>query len=98
MFEIINHNLIKMKKVLLLLLLSTSISYGQLGYWTAYNFNVKPGSEETVLNLFNQYFGSNDLPKGITVTLFENHFRDAEWNFSHQVLFNGSLDAMDDQY
>jgi hypothetical protein len=98
MFEIINHNLIKMKKVLLLLLLSTSISYGQLGYWTAYNFNVKPGSEETVLNLFNQYFGSNDLPKGITVTLFENHFRDAEWNFSHQVLFNGSLDAMADQY
>jgi len=75
-----------------------SISYGQIGYWTAYNFNVKPGSEETVVNLFNQYFGNNDLPEGITITLFENHFKDAEWNFSHQVLFNGSLDAMALQY
>jgi len=87
-----------MKRFILLFTLFTSISYGQIGYWTAYNFNVKPGSEETVLNLFKQYFGSNDLPKGITVTLFENHFKDPERNYSHEVVFNGSLDAMAEQY
>ena len=31
-----------MKKLILLITLFTSISYGQLGYWTAYNFDVKP--------------------------------------------------------
>ena len=60
-----------MKKLILLFTFFTIYSYGQLGYWTAYNFNVKPGSEETVLNLFKEYFGNNDLPKGITVSLFE---------------------------
>ena len=59
--SIINHKSIKMKKIILLFTLFTSISYGQIGYWTAYNFNVMPGSEETVLNLFKQYFGTSSM-------------------------------------
>ena len=38
------------------------------------------------------------VAEGVTVTLFENHFKDPDWNFSHQILFNGSLDAMSSQY
>ena len=65
-----------MKKLLsFILLLSVFNSYSQIGYWTAYNFNVQPGSEELVLKYFNDYFSKNKLAEGVTVSLFENHLK-----------------------
>ena len=88
-----------MKKILsFILLLSVFNSYSQIGYWTAYNFNVQPGSEELVLKYFNDYFSKNKLAEGVTVSLFENHFKDSNWNYSHQILFIGPLDGLAAQY
>ena len=54
---IINHKSIKMKKLLFTLFLTVCMStQAQIGYWTAYQFDVNPGSEELVLKLFNEYF------------------------------------------
>ena len=88
-----------MKKILSIILLLLSINlYSQVGYWTAYNFQVEEGSEELVLKYFNEYFSNNKLAEGVTVSLFENHFKDADWNFSHQILFVGPLDGLSTQY
>ena len=88
-----------MKKILSIILLLFAInSYSQVGYWTAYNFNVEEGSEELVLKYFNEYFSNNKLAEGVTVSLFENHFKDTGWNFSHQILFGGPLDGLAEQY
>ena len=88
-----------MKKIFFIILFVLSMSLkAQIGYWTAYQFDVKQGSEELVVKLFNDYFSKYGAAEGVTVALFENHFKDADWNFSHQILFNGSLDAMSNQY
>ena len=87
----------KLLYVFILLILSIN-SYSQVGYWTAYNFQVEEGSEELVLKYFNEYFSNNKLAEGVTVSLFENHFKDADWNFSHQILFVGPLDGLATQY
>ena len=86
------------KKLSIILLLLAVNSYSQIGYWTAYNFNVEPGSEELVLKYFNDYFSKNKLAEGVTVSLFENHFKDSNWNFSHQILFGGPLESLAAQY
>ena len=88
-----------MKKLIFTAFLTVCFSaQAQIGYWTAYQFDVNPGSEELVLKLFNEYFSKYGTAEGVTVALFENHFKDPDWNFSHQILFNGSLDAMSNQY
>ncbi len=88
-----------MKKYILITFFVVCFSaQAQVGYWTAYQFDVNPGSEELVLKLFDEYFSKYGVSEGVTVTLFENHFKDPDWNFSHQILFNGSLDAMSNQY
>lgn len=81
-----------------LLCLFFQMSWAQTAYWTAYNFTVKPGSDETVLQLTKNYFEENPTPEGISVYLFENHFRDKGNNFSHSFIWAGTLDAMGNQY
>ena len=45
-----------MKKLFITTLFAICLSaQAQIGYWTAYQFDVNPGSEELVLKLFNEY-------------------------------------------
>lgn len=43
------------------------------------------------------YF-SEHKTEGVTVSLYENHFNDSDNNFTHSVVFSGSLDAMGNMY
>ena len=52
---IINHKSIKLKKLFITTFFAICLSaQAQIGYWTAYQFDVNPGSEELVLTL-NEY-------------------------------------------
>ena len=73
------------------------ICSGQDVYFTIYNFNVESENVSTVANLFDDYFSKNK-PDGVMVSLWENHFNDSGNNFSHAVVFSGSLDAIGDMY
>jgi hypothetical protein len=94
------HKAIKMKKIILSLLLLTTLNlFAQENYWTSYNFNVDVEDEEIVAKLTNDYFSSpNSKAEGVTVFLFENHFKDISNNASHTIAFTGTLDAMGKQY
>ena len=85
-----------MKKLLFLLaIILTTSAFAQEYYWTTYSFNVEPEDEEIVIKLANDYFSSpNSKADGVTVYLFENHFKDKILNSSHQIAFTGTLDAM----
>jgi len=89
-----------MKKVFLSILLITSLNLAaQEYYWTTYSFNVEAEDEEIVTKLVNDYFSSpNSKADGVTVYLFENHFKDNGINSSHQIAFTGTLEAMGNQY
>ena len=67
-----------MKKLLMLLaLVFTTSMFAQEYYWTTYSFNLDPEDEEIVTKLVNDYFSSpNSKADGVTVYLFENHFKD----------------------
>jgi hypothetical protein len=47
--------------------------------------------------LFDDYFSTNK-PDAVTVSLYENHFNDSGNNFSHSVVFAGTLDAIGGMY
>jgi len=66
-------------------------------YFTTYNFTVEPHNVDAVFNLMDNYFSKNK-PEGVTVSLYENHFNDSGHNFTHGVVFSGSLDALADMY
>lgn len=89
-----------MKKLILSILLITSLNLAaQEYYWTTYSFNVEAEDEEIVTKLVNDYFSSpNSKADGVTVYLFENHFKDNGINSSHQIAFTGTLEAMGNQY
>jgi hypothetical protein len=89
-----------MKKLLLLFAIVFSSSlFAQEYYWTSYSFNVAPEDEEIVAKLTNDYFSlPNSKVDGVTVFLFENHFKDNSFNASHTIVFTGTLDAMGNQY
>jgi hypothetical protein len=89
-----------MKKIILSLLLLTSLNLlAQETYWTDYAFNVEVEDEEIVTKLTNDYFSSpNSKAEGVTVLLFENHFKPSSNNASHTIVFTGTLDAMGKQY
>ena len=89
-----------MKKLLLLFAIVFSSSlFAQEYYWTSYSFNVAPEDEEIVAKLTNDYFSlPNSKVDGVTVFLFENHFKDNSNNASHTIVFTGTLDAMGNQY
>jgi hypothetical protein len=66
--------------------------------FTSYSFNVEPKDQNTVLQLYKDYFGKKEnLVKGITVTLYENHFRGKDIA-THDVVFSGTADAMGAAY
>lgn len=83
-----------MKNILtsLLLMVTFAIS-AQQSYWTNYRFIVEPQNEATVVKLIDDYFKEHKW-EGVTVSLYENHFYDADNKFTHVLVLSGSLDAM----
>jgi len=71
--------------------------YAQETYFTIYNFTVVPQEIETIHRLVNDYYTAHK-PDGITVYLYENHFNDSGNNFTHSIVFAGSLDAIGNMY
>jgi hypothetical protein len=89
---------LNMKKLItgLCLFMVMAIS-AQETYFTSYNFIVEPSQESTVVKLITDYFTTHKI-EGVTVSLWENHFNDSGNNFTHGIVFSGSLDAMGAQY
>ena len=73
------------------------ICTAQESHFTVYNFTVESSDVSTVFKLFDDYFSSNK-PADVAVSLYENHFNDSGNNFTHSVVFSGSLDAMGGMY
>ncbi|MBT8289739.1 MAG: hypothetical protein KJO93_02820 [Muriicola sp.] len=87
-----------MKKLSILIILLVAINVSaQEAYFTSYNFIVEPSQQNTVVKLISDYFTANKT-EGVTVSLWENHFNDPGNNFTHMIVFSGSLDAMGNQY
>jgi hypothetical protein len=87
-----------MKKLILICALFCGLfCSAQDTYFTIYNFTVEAQNVSTVATLFNDYFSKNK-PEGVTVSLYENHFNDSGNNFSHSVVFTGTLDAIGGMY
>ena len=65
----------------------------QTTMFTSYTFNVEPKNEQTVLKLYNDYFGKKEhLIKGVSVSLFQNHFKSND-DATHEVIFVGTPEA-----
>jgi hypothetical protein len=89
-----------MKKLSLLtvILFAAFSSINAQSIFTSYSFNVEPKDQNTVLQLYKDYFGKKEnLVKGITVTLYENHFRGRDIA-THDVVFSGTPEAMGAAY
>lgn len=69
----------------------------QDSYFTVYNFSVSAEDVSTIYDLVEDYYSENK-PEGVTVSLYENHFNDSGNNFTHSIIFSGSLDAMGGMY
>ncbi len=70
----------------------------QTTMFTSYSFNVAPKDDQTVYNLYKDYFGKKEnIIKGVTVTLFQNHFKGID-DATHEVVFAGTSDAMGEAY
>ena len=85
-----------MKKLFLLsiILVTAFSSVNAQAIFTSYSFNVKPKDQSTVLQLYKNYFAKKEnLIKGITVSLYENHFM-AKGIATHEVIFTGTPEAM----
>ena len=66
-------------------------------YFTVYNFSVAAEDVSSVYDLVDGYYSKNK-PDGVTVSLYENHFNDKGYNFTHSIVFSGTLDAMGGMY
>ena len=87
-----------MKKLILISALFLGlICTAQDLHFTIYNFSVESENVSSVYGLFDGYFSKNK-PEGVTVSLYENHFKDSGNNFTHSVVFAGSLDALGGMY
>lgn len=83
-----------MKKLITCLLLFTTLAISaQEVYWTNYSFIVEPENEAIVFKLIDDYFKAHKT-EGVTVTLYANHFHDAENEQTHVIGFSGTLDAL----
>ena len=85
-----------MKKLFLftILLVAAFSSLNAQTIFTSYSFNVEPKDESKVLELYKNYFGNKaNLIKGVTVSLYENHFK-AKDIATHEVIFTGTPEAM----
>lgn len=89
-----------MKNLLLgVFTLYTTFLSAQEYHWTAYNFTVAAEDVEIVGKLMGDYFEvEGNKVAGVTVFLFENHFNDNEMNFTHSLIFTGTIDAIGAQY
>ena len=96
--NVINHKPITMKKTILILILISTMSFGQTRYWTSYNVTIEPENVEAVYNLFDDYFKSNPTSEDVDAYLYENHFRDYGNNYTHSFIWAGSLEGMGAQY
>lgn len=85
------------KTILLLFLICTLGVQAQNDYWTSYTFEVEPQNVSTVYNLVDSYYKAHKAA-GVSVRLFENHFKDHGNNYTHAIVFSGSLDAMGAMY
>lgn len=94
--NVINHKSITMKKIILILI--STMSFGQTRYWTSYNVTIEPENIEAVYNLFDDYFKSNPTSEDVDAYLYENHFRDYGNNYTHSFIWAGSLEGMGAQY
>lgn len=87
-----------MKKFIFILFLAFTMAVqAQTEYWTSYTFVVEQQNVQTVYNLVDSYYKAHK-PAGVSVRLFENHFRDQGNNYTHALVFSGSLDAMGNMY
>lgn len=85
-----------MKKLSLLtiILFAAFSSMNAQTIFTTYSFNVEPKDEYTVSQLYKEYFSKKErLIKGVTVYLYENHFK-AKDVATHEVVFTGTPEAM----
>lgn len=85
------------KTILILCLLGALVMNAQESYFTVYNFSVEPQNVSAIYKLFDDYYSKNK-PNGVSVSLYENHFNDAGNNFTHSVVFGGSLDNLGNMY
>ena len=79
------------------LFLVSSFIFSQNNYWTSYNFSVDGKDAETIVSLMDSYFKDN-LPEGVSVILYENHFRDTRNQYTHQLIWSGPLKDLSDTY
>ena len=89
-----------MKKIFsILLIFMGSFLQAQEYYWSSYNITVADQDIETVAGLMDAYFNKEDSKNaGISVYLFENHFFDHSVDYTHSIVFTGSLDDLSNQY
>ena len=88
-----------MKIIILLLSLTiTSVTFAQTRYWTSYNFSIEPQNQAAVYKLLDDYFTAKPTSDDVNAYLYENHFKDNGNNYSHSLIWAGSLDGMGAQY
>lgn len=89
-----------MKKLSLLtiILFAAFSSINAQGIFSSYAFNVEPRDQATVFQLYKNYFGKKEnLIKGVTVALYENHFRGKDVA-THELVVTGTPEAMGAAY
>ena len=89
-----------MKKVFsILLIFMGSFLQAQEYYWSSYNITVADQDIETVAGLMDAYFSQEGSKNaGVNVYLFENHFFDHSVDYTHSIVFTGSLEDLSNQY
>ena len=89
-----------MKKLSLLtiILFAAFSSINAQSIFTSYSFNVEPKDQNTVLQLYKEYFGKKEnLIKGVTIALYENHFKGRDIA-THEMIASGTAEAMGAAY
>jgi len=89
-----------MKKLSLLAIMMFAIfsSINAQGIFSSYSFNVEPKDQNTVLQLYKEYFSKKEnLIKGVTITLYENHFKGKDIA-THEMVASGTPEAMGAAY
>ena len=83
-----------MKKlsILAIIIFATISSLSAQSIFTSYAFNIEPKDQTTVLQLYKNYFEKHPN-KGVTATLYENHFK-GEQVATHELVFSGPAELM----
>ena len=89
-----------MKKLSLLaiMMFAAFSSINAQSIFSSYSFNVEPKDQNTVLQLYKDYFSKKEnLIKGVTITLYENHFKGKDIA-THEMVASGTAEAMGAAY